>query len=88
MLKVKSFLEQPDADHEAIIPAVQILQSIFSHYPAIFKSHFQDVIDLLVGWRLDLSLSDRITQQIAGKVVYYQLLITERYFHCIPSFMG
>lgn len=43
------------------------LSSLADYYSTAFVSHFQDIVDLLVGWYLDVNVSDQTSHLIQGK---------------------
>jgi hypothetical protein len=64
-INIRTHLEEIQ-NPELLIPLLEILHFVSDNFPDIFRSQFQDVIDLLVGWRLDTSLPEHVANAISG----------------------
>ena len=63
--KMQTLLEEMQA-YDLIIPVLEIVQLIHKHNRQIIKSSFHDVVDLLVGIRLDTTLPEEASPAIQG----------------------
>jgi uncharacterized protein (UPF0147 family) len=67
IINIKSFLEEI-TDTGSLPPVITAISTLGRNWPDIFATHFQDVVDYLVGWRLDpsISTSDSVADSIIG----------------------
>jgi hypothetical protein len=72
-INIRTHLEESQ-NPELLIPLMEILQFVSENFSDIFRSQFQDVIDLLVGWRLDTSLPEHVANAITGSFFYSHTL--------------
>jgi hypothetical protein len=66
-INIRTLLEDIQTP-DLLIPLIEILQFVAENYPDMFRSHFQDVIDVLVGWRVDPTLPEVYANAITGSI--------------------
>lgn len=55
----RDFLEQSDIA-ETFISITQVLKLIAQNYYRHFKPHFQNIVDIIVGWHLEIEQHSRV----------------------------
>lgn len=65
IINTKAYIDDI-ANADQLLPAMEILQLLCSTFPDAFYAHFPDVIDLLMGWRLDSSIPQAVADAIAS----------------------
>ncbi|KAF0561158.1 Serine/threonine-protein kinase SMG1 [Gigaspora margarita] len=61
---LESLLDSMDSS-DCFPGILEVLEKIAERYPTEFGERFQDIIDLLVGWYIDISVSDTLHSLIA-----------------------
>jgi hypothetical protein len=65
LVKLQSLLDSIQ-DYDLVKPILDTLFHLSAHFPQLFATQFQDIIDLLIGWRLDDNLPDPLAKIISG----------------------
>jgi hypothetical protein len=55
------------AQFDLLLPTIGCLTFLAKHFTALIKKHFEDIVDLLIGWRLDPTLPHNVVEAINGK---------------------
>ena len=51
---------------------ISIFDAIEKYYPNIFKVHFSSLIDILVGWSIDTTVSEKLRTLLVQKISGYR----------------
>ncbi|XP_066926510.1 serine/threonine-protein kinase SMG1-like [Clytia hemisphaerica] len=70
MAYLQDVLENADSP-ELLLVLLDVLKIIARDYPHIFAEYFRDTVDILVGWHIDTSQNDALTQKTADCLVSF-----------------
>lgn len=72
---IQQYLDAVPSSHFNLLPpSVGLLANISSQFPTLFQTHFQGVVDLLVGWTLDVQLPHSIKKRITEQFPRFEAL--------------
>lgn len=80
MANVQTLLENADSA-EILIAVVDVIQQLSTVYPLVFNSQFRDTVDILVGWHIDLTQKESLTQYTSEALIsFHQFWIRDLNF--------
>uniref|UniRef100_A0A8C4EGN0 non-specific serine/threonine protein kinase n=1 Tax=Dicentrarchus labrax TaxID=13489 RepID=A0A8C4EGN0_DICLA len=65
MSNLQSILENVDTP-ELLCQSVKCILQVARCYPHVFSTNFRDTVDILVGWHIDHTQKQSVTQQVSG----------------------
>uniref|UniRef100_A0A8C2ZNS7 non-specific serine/threonine protein kinase n=1 Tax=Cyclopterus lumpus TaxID=8103 RepID=A0A8C2ZNS7_CYCLU len=65
MSNLQSILENVDTP-ELLCQSVKCILQVARCYPHVFSTNFRDTVDILVGWHIDHTQKQALTQQVSG----------------------
>uniref|UniRef100_UPI0037E707FB serine/threonine-protein kinase SMG1 n=1 Tax=Semicossyphus pulcher TaxID=241346 RepID=UPI0037E707FB len=65
MSNMQSILENVDTP-ELLCQSVKCILQVARCYPHVFSTNFRDTVDILVGWHIDHTQKQSVTQQVSG----------------------
>ncbi|XP_022609395.1 serine/threonine-protein kinase SMG1 [Seriola dumerili] len=65
MSNLQSILENVDTP-ELLCQSVKCILQVARCYPHVFSTNFRDTVDILVGWHIDHTQKQSLTQQVSG----------------------
>uniref|UniRef100_A0AAZ3RBU2 Serine/threonine-protein kinase SMG1 N-terminal domain-containing protein n=1 Tax=Oncorhynchus tshawytscha TaxID=74940 RepID=A0AAZ3RBU2_ONCTS len=65
MSSLQSILENLDTP-ELLCQSVRCILQVARCYPHVFSTNFRDTVDILVGWHIDHTQKQSLTQQVSG----------------------
>uniref|UniRef100_A0A665V5R4 non-specific serine/threonine protein kinase n=1 Tax=Echeneis naucrates TaxID=173247 RepID=A0A665V5R4_ECHNA len=65
MSNLQSILENVDTP-ELLCQSVKCILQVARSYPHVFSTNFRDTVDILVGWHIDHTQKQSLTQQVSG----------------------
>ncbi|TWW64306.1 Serine/threonine-protein kinase SMG1 [Takifugu flavidus] len=65
MTNLQSILENVDTP-ELLCQSVKCILQVAHCYPHVFSINFRDTVDILVGWHIDHTQKQSVTQQVSG----------------------
>uniref|UniRef100_A0AAX7U455 Serine/threonine-protein kinase SMG1 N-terminal domain-containing protein n=1 Tax=Astatotilapia calliptera TaxID=8154 RepID=A0AAX7U455_ASTCA len=65
MSNLQSILENVDTP-ELLCQSVKCILQVAHCYPHVFSTNFRDTVDILVGWHIDHTQKQALTQQVSG----------------------
>ncbi|XP_069381042.1 serine/threonine-protein kinase SMG1 isoform X1 [Paralichthys olivaceus] len=65
MSNLQSILENVDTP-ELLCQSVKCILQVARCYPHVFSTNFRDTVDILVGWHIDHTQRQALTQQVSG----------------------
>ncbi|XP_023140718.2 serine/threonine-protein kinase SMG1 isoform X2 [Amphiprion ocellaris] len=65
MTNLQSILENVDTP-ELLCQSVKCILQVARCYPHVFSTNFRDTVDILVGWHIDHTQKQSLTQQVSG----------------------
>ncbi|XP_032443983.1 serine/threonine-protein kinase SMG1 isoform X1 [Xiphophorus hellerii] len=65
MSNLQSILENVDTP-ELLCQSVKCILQVARCYPHVFSTNFRDTVDILVGWHIDHTQRQSLTQQVSG----------------------
>ncbi|XP_074552097.1 serine/threonine-protein kinase SMG1 isoform X2 [Halichoeres trimaculatus] len=65
MSNLQSILENVDTP-ELLCQSVKCILQVARCYPHVFSTNFRDTVDILVGWHIDHTQKQAVTQQVSG----------------------
>ncbi|XP_024124914.1 serine/threonine-protein kinase SMG1 [Oryzias melastigma] len=65
MSSLQSILENVDTP-ELLCQSVRCILQVARCYPHVFSTNFRDTVDILVGWHIDHTQKQALTQQVSG----------------------
>ncbi|XP_037545234.1 serine/threonine-protein kinase SMG1 [Nematolebias whitei] len=65
MSNLQSILENVDTP-ELLYQSVKCILQVARCYPHVFSTNFRDTVDILVGWHIDHTQKQSLTQQVSG----------------------
>nr|XP_061829730.1 serine/threonine-protein kinase SMG1-like isoform X1 [Nerophis lumbriciformis] len=65
MSNLQSILESVDTP-ELLCQSVKCILQVARSFPHIFSTNFRDTVDILVGWHIDHTQKQALTQQVSG----------------------
>ncbi|XP_068192330.1 serine/threonine-protein kinase SMG1 isoform X2 [Antennarius striatus] len=65
MNNLQSILENVDTP-ELLCQSVKCILQVARCYPHVFSTNFRDTVDILVGWHIDHTQKQSVTQQVSG----------------------
>ncbi|XP_008297822.1 serine/threonine-protein kinase SMG1 [Stegastes partitus] len=65
MTNLQSILENVDTP-ELLCQSVRCILQVARCYPHVFSTNFRDTVDILVGWHIDHTQKQSLTQQVSG----------------------
>ncbi|KAF7200875.1 serine/threonine-protein kinase SMG1 isoform X2 [Nothobranchius furzeri] len=65
MSNLQSILENVDTP-ELLCHSVKCILQVARCYPHVFSTNFRDTVDILVGWHIDHTQKQSLTQQVSG----------------------
>ncbi|XP_028978964.2 serine/threonine-protein kinase SMG1 isoform X1 [Esox lucius] len=65
MSSLQSILENLDTP-ELLCHSVRCILQVARGYPHVFSTNFRDTVDILVGWHIDHTQKQSLTQQVSG----------------------
>ncbi|XP_041633863.1 serine/threonine-protein kinase SMG1 isoform X3 [Cheilinus undulatus] len=65
MSNLQSILENVDTP-ELLCQSVKCIIQVARCYPHVFSTNFRDTVDILVGWHIDHTQKQSVTQQVSG----------------------
>ncbi|XP_048575812.1 serine/threonine-protein kinase SMG1 [Nematostella vectensis] len=68
MSSLQNFLENVDCP-ELLCAVLAVIMPIAKDFPQAFAGHFRDTVDILVGWHIDTSQQDSLTQYTSDCLV-------------------
>ncbi|KAL8580399.1 hypothetical protein ACOMHN_020876 [Nucella lapillus] len=70
MGNIQALLEGANCD--LMVAVVDVIMFIAKSYPPIFSPHFRNTVDILVGWHIDLSQKESLTQFVSSALVSFR----------------
>ncbi|XP_076458807.1 serine/threonine-protein kinase SMG1-like [Babylonia areolata] len=70
MSNIQALLEGANSD--LMVAVVDVTMFIAKFYPHIFSPHFNNTVDILVGWHIDLSQKESLIQYVSSALVSFR----------------
>ncbi|XP_076329859.1 serine/threonine-protein kinase Smg1 isoform X2 [Tachypleus tridentatus] len=71
MTNTQSTLENADLP-DLLVAVVDVIIDIAKTFPSIFRSHFRDTVDILVGWHIDSTQAYSLTRYTSEALISFQ----------------
>ncbi len=52
---------------QVLLPAIRLMQALAQAYPEEFNPHFQNTMDIILGWTLDAATAQDARDAITGQ---------------------